>query len=266
MGGNKHMENLVRRKIEDGQEVLGAFLWTYSEPVVECLSYTGLDYVIIDCEHTPVEADGAVSLIRAAECRGLTPFVRAKELGRSAILKLLDGGAMGVIVPNIKTVDEVKKIAAYGKYPPVGERGFVQSREAGFGQEPYAADIVEYMAVSNRETLLLPQCETEELLNVIEQAVQVDGIDGFFVGPYDLSLSMGIPGQFQHPRFRVALQRIAEACHAAGKYAFIFCSTQEAMEEQRRMGYIGLTLGTDTSVLIEGYRTRVTAARASREK
>jgi len=254
------MDNMIKKKLDAGQVALGTFLWTNCEPSVECMAYAGLDFIIIDCEHSPVDTEKAVQLIRAAECRGITPFARARELGRSAILKLLDSGAMGIIVPNLKTVDEVRKVAEYGKYPPEGERGFVQSREAGFGHEAYAADMVNYMAVSNRETLLLPQCETKELLSCIEEAAQVEGIDGFFVGPFDLSLSMGIPGQFDHPDFNAALQRIADACRKNGKYASIFCATQEAVKKHYAMGYTCLTVGMDTGILIDAYKSRVADA------
>jgi 4-hydroxy-2-oxoheptanedioate aldolase len=248
------MRNLIKEKLDRGEAPVGTFSWTNSPVTVECLAHAGLDYVILDCEHTPADAETVVSLIRAAEAKGITPFVRARELSRSAILKLLDGGAMGVVIPNLKTVAQVRRVAEYGKYPPVGQRGFIQSREADYGAADFAAAIPSYMAVSNRETLLLPQCETAELLSCIEEAVAVPGIDGVLVGPYDLSLSLGIPGQFDHLDFLTALRRIAAACRAAGKYAFIFAPDDTAARRYLAMGFHSAAISTDVHVLLAGFR------------
>lgn len=188
------MKNRVKEKLRAKEQVFGTFLWSSSSTVVECMGYTGLDYVIIDSEHSPIDTEGAIGMINAAKLKGLTPFVRVKEVSRAAILKMLDGGAEALVIPCLKSVEEVRKVVEYGKYQPVGERGFAQSRQAGYGYEDYARDLQGYFEVSNSQTMLLPMCETATFLKDLEKIVKLEGIDGIFVGPYDLSVALGAPG------------------------------------------------------------------------
>lgn len=230
-------KNNVKNKLDQGQRACGTFLWSASGSIVECLGFTGLDYVIIDAEHTPIDTEGAINLVHTAKLRGLTPFVRAKELSRSSVLKMLDIGAEALIVPYLKTVDDVKRLVEWGKYMPVGERGFMPSRDSGWGFDEYGGDLKRYFAVSNEQTLLLPMCETAELFSCIEEVVSLDGVDGIYVGPYDLSLTLGMPGDFDNPEFRKKLAHIAQVCREHHKYSFIFSSTPARAVEHFSLGY-----------------------------
>lgn len=248
------MENLLKAKLDRGERAFGTFIWSASSLVTECLGYCGLDYVIIDSEHSPIDTEGAINMIRSAKLHGLTPVVRAKDGSRPAILKMLDLGAEGLIIPNIHTVDEVRSAVDFAKYTPVGRRGFAQGRRAGYGFEDYAADIDNYLRVSNEQTMLLPMCETADMLEHIEEAAALDGVDGIFVGPYDLSLDMGIPGRFDRPEFQAALRRIEAACRSAGKYSFIFSNSPETAVAHLKLGYQAPAIGTDTQTIIRAYR------------
>lgn len=216
------MKNEVKAHLESGQKVYGTFLWSASEAIVESLGYSGLEFIVIDSEHSPIDTEGAVRMIRTAKLRNLTPIVRVKEHSRTAVLKMLDAGAEGLVIPCLHSADEVRRIVEYGKYAPLGERGFAQGRQAGYGFEPWAADISAYFARSNAQTLLLPMCETAEFLQDLEEIVQIEGVDGIFVGPYDLSVALGKPGVFDTQEFQDTLRHIAQTCSAAGKYSFIF--------------------------------------------
>jgi len=249
------MKNRVKEKLRAKEQVFGTFLWSSSSTVVECMGYTGLDYVIIDSEHSPIDTEGAIGMINAAKLKGLTPFVRVKEVSRAAILKMLDGGAEALVIPCLKSVEEVRKVVEYGKYQPVGERGFAQSRQAGYGYEDYARDLQGYFEVSNSQTMLLPMCETATFLKDLEKIVKLEGIDGIFVGPYDLSVALGAPGVFDTDEFRNALLWIAEVCRDNGKYSFIFSNGPAMAAQHTAMGYQGIALGTDVQMLIEAYRT-----------
>lgn len=168
---------------------------------MECLGRTGLDFAIIDNEHSPIEAETTAALVRAAELSGICPIARVREISRPAVLKLLDVGVQGLIVPNVKTLDQVRSLVDYAKYYPIGQRGFCPSRKDGWGFDGLGS-VPETMRHFNGETLLFPQCETAEALDIIEDICAVDGVDGIFVGPFDLSISMGIPGQFDAPEFQ----------------------------------------------------------------
>ena len=162
------MENAVLKKFREGRPSLGTFTAIGNPLAVESLRYTGLDYVIVDTEHTPAGIESAAAQIAAAQGAGLTALARANEISRTAVLRLLDVGAQGVVVPCVETVEEVRELVQYAKYTPLGNRGFCPTRDGGWGYAPHAASIPDYMETCNRETLLLPQCETAGCLERFE--------------------------------------------------------------------------------------------------
>lgn len=256
------MENSLKRKLAQGEKVLGTFIGTGSVCVTECLGRTGLDFVVIDNEHSPIEAETSSELVRAAELTGLCPLARVREISRPAVLKLLDVGVQGLIVPNVQRVEDVAQLIRYAKYAPLGERGFCPTRKDGFGfDEPTSVPAL--MEKLNGETLLIPQCETVGALEEIEKIAAMPGVDGIFVGPFDLSIAMGLPGQFDHSDFQAALERILKACRAAGKFCLCFGGTPEAVVDGFRRGFDGMAYGIDTMLLIRAVKNDVEQLRRS---
>ena len=254
------MQNSLKEKLTAGKKPVGMFVGSGSATVVECLGRTGLDFVIIDNEHSPIEAETTMELVRAAEVSGLCPLARVREISRPAVLKLLDVGVRGLIIPNVQSLEDVKQIIRYAKYAPEGERGFCPTRKDGWGFDT-TESVPELMARINTETLVIPQCETVGALNAIEDIVSLDGVDGIFVGPFDLSISMGLPGQFDHPDFTAAVDRIIKACHDAGKFCLFFGGTPETVTAGFRRGFDGMAYSIDTIALIKGVRADIEAIR-----
>lgn len=249
------MKNTAREKMLRGERTLGTFLELGSATSAECLGLAGLDYLIIDTEHGPFEPESALDFIRAARLYNVTPFARVKEISRAAILKLLDVGAQGLIIPNVSSVAEAEKIVEYGKYMPVGKRGVANTAGSGFWFEDYASQgMPHYFEVSNRESMLIPQCETLGCLEHIEEIVAVEGIDGIFVGPFDLSTAMGIPGRFDRPEFQEALRHVQAVCAAAGKPSILYAADEAAARAGFAMGYGSITYGMDASTLVKAYQ------------
>lgn len=120
--------NSFLKKTQNGEHVVGTFFHSGSGLVMEAIGLSGMDYVIIDKEHSPIGVETTLDMIRAAECHGLTPFVRIKDVSRPSVLKLLDIGAKGLIVPAVESTDDVTRLIEYGKYPPVGNRGMAMGR------------------------------------------------------------------------------------------------------------------------------------------
>jgi 4-hydroxy-2-oxoheptanedioate aldolase len=252
------MKNAVREKMLGGERTLGTFFELGSATAAECLGFSGLDYIIIDTEHGPYNPQSALEYIRAAKLYNITPFARVQEISRSAILKLLDVGAMGIIVPCVNTVEDARRIVEYGKYAPVGERGVANTAGSGFWFEPYAQNgMQEYFDVSNRESMLIPQCETLGCLEHINEIAAMPGIDAVFVGPFDLSTAMGIPGKFNAPEFQEALRRIQKACRDAKKPSLIYAATEEAARADFELGYDSVAYGMDATTLTNAYRSAV---------
>jgi 4-hydroxy-2-oxoheptanedioate aldolase len=249
------LNNKVKDKLERGESVLGTFFEMGGGSAVECLGISGLDFLVIDTEHGPFDVESSMDFIRAAELKGITPFVRVKDFARSSILKMLDIGAKALIIPCVNTVDEVKKIVEYGKYYPVGERGFFYGRAASYGYDESASDVNRYFQTCNRETMLIPQCETTGCLENIEEIVNIEGVDGIFIGPYDLSIAMGKPAQFKDPEFTDAVEQILKACRGAGKPAFIFSANSKTARKYLDDGFNGVALSTDVSVYINAFKS-----------
>lgn len=249
------MKNMVREKLLAGEPTLGTFFETGSATVAECLGLAGLDYIIIDTEHGPFNPQSALEFVRAAKLYGLTPFARVQEISRAAILKLLDVGVMGLVIPDVRTVAEVEKIVEYGKYLPLGKRGVANTAGSGFWFEDYAQHGLEhYFEVSDRETMLLPQCETVECLEHLEEIVRVPGIDGIYVGPFDLSTALGKPAQFDDPEIKDAIAHIQGVCRAAGKFSFIYAADETTARADFDLGYDSVTMGMDATVLTNAFK------------
>ena len=192
----------------------------------------------------------------AAELSGICPIARVREISRPAVLKLLDVGVQGLIVPNVKTLAQVQELVNYAKYYPIGQRGFCPSRKDGWGFDGLGS-VPETMRHFNGETLLFPQCETAEALAIIEDICAVDGVDGIFVGPFDLSISMGMPGQFDAPEFQAAITRIVAACRAAGKYCMFFTGTADGVVDGFRKGFDAMAYSLDAALFIQSVKRDV---------
>lgn len=249
------MKNLLREKTARGEQTVGSFLGMGGAGVAECMALAGLDYCIIDTEHGPFDVETAMDMIRAAELNGMTPLVRVKDGKRNSVLKMLDVGAKGLIIPFLNSVEEMKEIISYGKYFPLGERGVAFGRGAGYGYAEHVKNGLEdYFRICNRETMLIPQCERVGCLEHIEEITALEGIDGIFVGPYDLSASMGIPGQFDKPEFKEAVARILKACKDHGKFSMIYCGNTEIAKMRLAQGFDSATLACDYNILTEAYQ------------
>ena len=252
------MANRVLEKFRAGEKSLGTFTHLLSAPAIEAIAYTGMDYVIIDMEHSPIAAEHAAELVGVADGAGIAPFVRVDAIQRSPVLKMLDVGAAGLIVPGVETVDEVKKLVEFAKFAPLGNRGYCPSRDGGWGMaECYADGMGGYMQRANHETLLVPQCETMGCLENIDEILGMDGVDGIFIGPFDLSIALGIPGDFANERHINAVAHVLDVCKKHGKLAIMFCGTPEAANGYFKQGFDSVTMSLDISVLADAMKDAV---------
>ena len=154
-------------------------------------------------------------------------------------------------------MEEVRRLVEYAKYYPLGRRGFAPTLASGYGFDREAADVESYFALCNRETLLIPQCETAEALEHIEEIAAMEGVDGIFVGPYDLSVALGKPSQLEDPELQAAIRRVLAACKASGKLSMIFSNAPEATVRFLKQGFDCVACGMDTLFLIQAVRNYV---------
>ena len=243
----------------------GTFFELGGRGAMEALSRAGLDYVIIDTEHGCLSAESAADMIVAAENGGLLPFVRIGDTRRPYVLRMLDVGARGLIVPNIRSADEVRQLVEYAKFPPLGSRGYCPTRTTGWGADEWSKEVFGYMDACNRRCKLIPQCETREALEQIEQIAALPGVDGIFIGPCDLSIALGIPLQFDSPILLAACERVLKACRDNGIEAYIFAGNMADAVKWAKKGFDSVTYSLDASVLIGAYRELADSFRAQLE-
>lgn len=247
--------NKLMEKIEKKQPVIGTFCHLGGTNVAECLSLSGLDCFVVDTEHGPFSEGETMEMIRAAKLHEGTVFVRPRDSSRAAVLHMLDIGADGLIVPDVRSVEEVRNLVEYCKYFPMGRRGFAFARCAGYGTDPRLKNVQGYFDSCNQDSWLVPQCETSESLEHIEEITAMEGVDGIFVGPYDLSVALGKPAVFQTEEFQGAVRRILKACKENGKIAMIYADNRQKAEEYFAQGFDVVIIGTDTGLLLQSCRS-----------
>ncbi len=256
------MENSAKKKLQDGEKILGTFFSMGNPSAMECLGYTGMDFAIIDTEHGPFDTENAMALVRAAESVGLSPFMRIADVSHKEIQRAVDMGVQGLIVPCLRSLGDMRKLVDLAKFAPVGNRGFIKGRGSGFGYQDWACgSVAEYMTASNDRLLVLPQCETRECYEEIEEVLAIEGIDGIFVGPFDLSISLGMPGDFENPEFKAAVARILKACKKAGKYSLIFSTAIDQARAYLEQGFDGVAHSIDFTVFTEAYKAAMAEIR-----
>ncbi|MFP4028164.1 MAG: HpcH/HpaI aldolase family protein [Candidatus Brocadiia bacterium] len=235
-----------RKALLRGDTTFGTWIQIGDGTVAEILAEVGYDWVAVDCEHTGIDVEGFTNIARAMFGRGVTPLVRVRENDTLAIRQVLDAGAEGVIVPLINTADEAARAVAAARYPPEGVRGFSFSRMNNWGQ-----DFDRYAETANENTAVIVMIESQQAVEDIEDILAVEGVDGVFIGPYDMSGSYGVPGQTDHPAVREGCRKVVTACQNAGKAAGLHVVRPEAEKIERAIedGYTLIALGVDTVFL-----------------
>lgn len=263
------MQNRLRENYVRGLPSIGTFLQMGSPEAAECAGLAGFDFLIVDTEHSPYDLPEITACCRAAEARGITPLVRISQITRGTVLKALDAGAKGLIVPGIQTVEEVRQLIAYGKYLPIGNRGFCPTRCCGWGYDgSMNQGIGAYLEQCNQDVMLIPQCETVGCLEHLEEIVGLEGVDGIFIGPFDLSVALGKPGQFEDEEVKQAFARILSVCRKAGKPVYIFAPAIAAGKLRLAQGFDGVCCSADLNFMMDAmlYASRELHGEGGKEK
>ncbi len=207
-------KNVCKQLLKEGRTIIGTFVVEFRQSsVMQLLSNAGFDFVLIDNEHGPFSSETIADLSRAAVMLGLTPIVRIPEITYTHIAQTMDVGAQGLMIPRITSADQVRDVMRMLRYPPLGERGNAMSR--GLTQFR-SGDVKTALDDIHAETMLVIQIETRQAVESIDEILAVPGVDAVLVGPNDLSISYGVPGQSDHPLVKAAITRTIKACQASG--------------------------------------------------
>ena len=239
-------ENRVKRMLKEGKSVIGTFVKITDPCTVELISNAGFDVIVIDNEHTSMNKETVVNLIRTADATGIVPITRVRENSRQQILQALDAGSFGVMIPETATKEDVELVVSRAKYAPLGNRGYSASqRSANYGM----MNPKEYAELSNANTMVVVYCETMEAINNLDAMLAVEGFDVLFVGPFDLTQALGVIGEPNHPKVLEMIDMIVKKVRAAGKAAGIIASDAEKAKALIAQGFQLIIVGSDQNFI-----------------
>ena len=215
------IKNVTKKRLLDGETVVGCFVRSADAGFAEYVATAGWDFLVLDGEHGSASPDRVGDLVRACEVRGVTPIVRVPSRDSGAVLRCLDAGAAGILFPWVSSAEEAKAAVTTTKYAPLGSRGLAGNRATDWTVTEQAT------AHANEMILVLAQIETREAVDNVEELCSVEGVDVLFIGPTDLSQSLGVPGDLSHPTVLRSIERVARAVSKSDKSLGLFAGSAE---------------------------------------
>ena len=241
-------KNHLKKALREGKIVFGPFLKITDPAVVEIMGFAGFDFVIIDEEHGPISIESAQNMIRAAESVNITPIIRVGNNDEALILRALDIGAQGVEIPQINSKSDAVRAVKSVKYSPQGERGVCRYvRAANYS----SMDKFEYFKSENEETIIIAHIEGVEGINNLDEILSVPGINIIFIGPYDLSQSLGIPGEISHPLVTEKMKEVVLKCKENKVAVGTFADDIETAKSWVSLGVQYMSFSVDVGILYE---------------
>jgi 2-keto-3-deoxy-L-rhamnonate aldolase RhmA len=253
-------KNLLKEKLVRGEVCRGIWLGVPSAYSARLLARQPVDWLAIDAEHAPVGVELMTQMaISIIEANGPAPLVRISQASNENIKYALDAGAYGVIAPMMNTCEEVEQVVAWSKYPPIGQRSYGGSYAGlAFGQS-----MPEYLAHANDQTLTIIQIENQAALGNLDTMFAAPGIDLAFIGPVDLSISLGLDpvAENPHPIFLDAIREIQRAAQAHHLPLGIYCSNGKSAAERIRQGFLLVNVASDVELLKGGIQVELEASK-----
>lgn len=240
----KSFRELMRR----GEKLIGTFMMTDSQEVLEILGEGGFEFVVIDEEHGGLQDVCYSNLVRTAEAAGVIPIFRTPGLVEDSVKRALDAGASGVMIPNVSSADDARMAVSLSKFPPIGHRGacpYVRANHYGEG------DKQAYFRKSNEEVALILLVEGPEGVANFDEILEVEGVDAVFFGPFDLSVAMGIPGEIDDPRVVEAIRTMIHKANAKGVFAGMLGVDAAATQRWIQEGADFILVMQDTLLLLK---------------
>ncbi len=240
-------ENRVKRALKKGETVCGTMVNELrTSCIAQVLASAGLDFFMMDLEHGPFTLETVADIGQVARLAGIVPLVRVPDYAYPWLARPLDAGIMGLMVPRIESRAQVEGVVRAIKYPPMGRRGCaVTARQTEFGSAP----VQEWLSWANAETLLIVQIEEKAAVEDIDGILSVPGVDVALIGPNDLSISLGVPGQTNHPLMQAAMQRVVDAAERHGVASGLHIRDLAALKAWQAKGMRFLMYSNDVGLL-----------------
>jgi len=246
----------LKTRLDNRELTTGSWITLACPEVAEIMAQAGFDWLVVDMEHSAITLDRAQALIRVIELYEVPPLVRVGHNQPNLIKRVMDAGAHGVIVPMVNTKEEAEQAVSSVKYPPQGFRGVGLARAQQYGQ-----GFEKYRAWNQDHSLVIVQIEHIRAVENLTAILSVEGVDAFIVGPYDLSGSLGVPGEFEHPRVKEALREVGRVTAQKNALAgfHVIPPDPAALKQKKDEGYLFLAFSLDTLYLGQSCRQALTA-------
>jgi len=239
--------NPLKQRLAAGETVYGTMVCEFTSPgMAAALSAAGAEFALYDMEHSGLDFADLKQQVSYGRSLGLIPMARPIEKSYSAVTRLLDIGVLGLMLQMVESAEEAAKIVSWTRYPPDGVRG------VSFGQshDDYApGDFRDKIRISNERVIVMPMIETKRGLEAIDEILSVDGVDGIHMGQFDLSLSLGLPGQIDHPVMQAAIDRIAQSAEKHGKFAACLAVDPATGQNWRQRGFRMISCNYDVGLM-----------------
>jgi len=243
-------KNHLKEKLESGRAVLGTWSMIPSTVTTDIIASTGLDFLIIDAEHGPISFETAQEMVIACEARGVSPVMRVGTIDEADILKALDIGVHCIQIPNINTKSDVEKLVQLAKYPPIGKRGFSPFTRAGNYSIENATILTDK---ANKNTMIAINIEGKEAIDDIDNILKIQELDIIFIGLFDLSKALGIPGDVDNPRVIKYLEELTKKINSNGKYAGTITTSKKKITRFLKIGVKYIVHLVDCEMLRNSY-------------
>ncbi|MCM2972529.1 HpcH/HpaI aldolase family protein [Larsenimonas suaedae] len=252
-------DNRLKRALNQGIETFGLLVSMPCAASIELIGEAGFDFVVIDTEHVLINPETLEHMIRTAESYGLTPLVRVPDADPKRILRLLDAGAQGIVLPQVETPETVQAAVQACKYAPEGTRSLNAGRPGAFGRDALS----EYVTRANAEIMVVAMIETADGVEHIDRITAVPGLDLILEGAADLSQSLGVTWQPNHPRVVEALAHVADRARTAGVPYCAFLRGDDALPAWRARGATAFMLGDERGIAFRALTHALTHARST---
>ncbi len=248
----KEMVNKFKEKLKN-DSVIGVFSKTCDPAFIECMGFSGMDFVILDLEHGPNSVQSVQNLVRAAKISGVLPIVRVKEDNFSVMNEVLDIGAGGIQVPQITCKEDALKVKEITKFAPVGMRGVCRFVRAA---DYSCKDRFQYFEEANK-TITVLQVEGKTGIDNLQEILDADLADVLFIGPYDLSQSLGVPGEIDHPKVEEAMLDIVKQCKERGVAVGVFTDTIKNARKWKEKGVKYIAHSVDVGLFCDVIKSTI---------
>jgi len=251
--------NRMKQVMAEGRIPVGHMVLEFAtRGLPQILENTGVDFVVVDMEHSGFSIGDIADVMTCFKLTSIAPFVRIPQVQYHFIARSLDAGALGIMAPNVSSAAEARALVDAAKYAPLGKRGVgIGTANTDFK----SVDPQEFLAYANENTSVICQIESQEGLDDLEGIASTPGVNVLWVGHFDLSHSLGMAGQFGHPRFLDALKRVVDVAHRRGLGAAIQPRSMAQAQEWMAMGFNVISYGTDFGVYMEAVRQGVEGVR-----